>query len=100
MQNPTGQAVKGRPAVTAVAAATATVQSITLADLRAIVADLAREYPNAGSRTEKAANIYLFRHLERSESGCWYIGSETDPDAEYIVAGQSCTCQDHSRHGS
>jgi hypothetical protein len=78
----------------------ATGQSITLADLRTICADLTREYPAAGTRVEKAANIVLFRHLERSESGVWYVQSETDPDAEYIVIpGHSCNCQDHTRHG-
>jgi hypothetical protein len=84
-------------------AAPATVQGITpnvdLTTLRAIVADLQAAHPAAGSRVEKGAALFLFRHVERSASGAWYVQSETDADVEYILAGDQCTCQDFSRHG-
>src|SRR2546429_6563767 len=79
--------------------ATSIVPNIPLADLRAIVADFAAMHPAAGSRVEKGAMIFLFRHVERSASGAWYVQSETDAAVEYIVAGDQCTCVDFQRHG-
>jgi hypothetical protein len=74
-----------------------TTPVISVDDLRLLVADLQREYPESGNRPEKAGQIFTYRPIERSPSGAWYVGSESDPDAEYIVAGHSCTCQDYKR---
>jgi hypothetical protein len=75
------------------------VPNIALADLGQIVADLQAAHPAAGCRVEKGAAIFLFRHVERSASGAWYVQSETDAKVEYILAGDQCSCQDFSRHG-
>ncbi len=74
-----------------------TLPSVSLATLRALVPELEATYPQAGARVEHAALIVLFRRVERSGSGAWYVQSETDRDIEYIVAGGQCTCQDYQR---
>jgi hypothetical protein len=75
------------------------IPNVDLATLRAIVADLQAAHPAAGSRVEKGAAIFLFRHVERSASGAWYVQSETDCEVEYILAGDQCSCRDFERHG-
>jgi hypothetical protein len=79
--------------------ATSIVPEISVSNLHQIVADLQAAHPAAGSRVEKGAALFLFRHVERSASGTWYVQSETDAAVAYVLAGDQCTCQDFQRHG-
>jgi hypothetical protein len=76
--------------------------TITVGDLQAILADLAERFPAAGPRLQHAAFIATFGRVERSTENSWWVGSERDPNAEYLVleAQGTCTCQDWQRHGS
>jgi hypothetical protein len=75
--------------------------NVTLADLRAIVADLHRVHPEAGARVEHGAYLALFGRCESDTGTSWWVGSERDAHREYLVMPQhgTCTCQDHQRHG-
>jgi hypothetical protein len=87
---------------TATAPATLSIASTTtLADLRALVAQLRTEYPQAGPRLDHAAFIVTFRDVERGAgAGLWWVQSETDPNQTYMVtAGERCVCQDFARRG-
>jgi predicted nucleic acid-binding Zn finger protein len=73
--------------------------TITVDQLRTLVADLAREFPQAGQRVQHAAMIVLFRRCEQGEGRGWWVQSERDDEVEYIVLDDQCTCQDYQRHG-
>ena len=77
--------------------------SITLATLRAVLADLE---PLHGQRAVRAANIVACRAIEPSYSpGGWYVQSESDPDTDYIVLHVqgldrwTCSCRDWQNRG-
>jgi hypothetical protein len=73
--------------------------TISVEALRQLVADLERDYPAAGQRVQHAAYIVLFRRCEQGEGRGWWVQSERDDEAEYIVLDGQCTCQDYQRHG-
>src|SRR3954453_5175200 len=76
--------------------------SVELATLRALVAALRTEYPQAGPRLDHAAFIATFRDVERGATpSTWWVQSETDPNQTYLVtAGERCCCQDFARRGT
>jgi predicted nucleic acid-binding Zn finger protein len=73
--------------------------TISVAQLRALVADLEAQYPAAGQRVQHAAMIVLFRRCEQGEGRGWWVQSERDDEQEYMVLDSQCTCADYQRHG-
>jgi hypothetical protein len=66
------------------------------------MADLTRRYPEAGHRVQHGAFLAIMGHVERSTPRSWWVTSERDPQAQYLVleAHGTCTCQDFARHGT
>jgi hypothetical protein len=63
----------------------------------AAVAERARQaLPQCGGRVDKAVQIVLAGDVIPHEDGRFFVGSQSDPDTQYVVAGE-CDCQDSDR---
>jgi hypothetical protein len=79
-----------------------TTPNLTIHSLQAIVTDVRRAHPQAGTRLDHATFIVLCREVERGTSpGIWWVDSESDPTRSYmVIAGKACVCQDFARRGA
>ena len=74
--------------------------AISLATLRAVLAELHAQEPEHGARLDRAASIVAIRSIERTAGG-YLVESERDPGTFYLVTlspfGAACICQDYRR---
>src|SRR5919199_4870 len=83
-----------------------TPPQFSVATLAEVLAEIEAAHPEYGQRPIHAAAIVVGRKIEAGESGrAWYVGSESDPEAVYLVgyaAGfdlWSCSCKDYQQRG-
>jgi hypothetical protein len=85
--------------------ATSAAPTFSLATLRAVLAEMATAEPERGQRWTRAATIVALRSIEPTAQGNYWVGSEMDPDAEYIVCylpafdAWGCNCKDFQQRG-
>jgi hypothetical protein len=77
--------------------------SVTVAELRELVAVAARRHPEQRARIEKAATILLLRSIrpDRLYVDTYDVESESQPGTFYSVdwAVKVCQCMDYQRRG-
>jgi hypothetical protein len=79
--------------------------AFSLATLRTVLAEMQAAEPERGQRWVRAATIIALRSIEPTASGNYWVGSELDPDAEYIVCwlpdfdAWGCNCKDFQQRG-
>lgn len=100
MAVPSGQSQEGMTPMTARQLTTATV---TIADLRQVVAAAAARQPEARSRIEKGASILLLRSIvpDPEYAWTWSVESATEPGTTYSADTSVgvCDCPDHQKRG-
>jgi hypothetical protein len=83
-----------------------TTRVFPLATLAEVLAEIEAAHPEYGQRPIRAASIIVGRRIEAGESGqAWYVQSETDREADYLVGCApefdlwTCSCKDHQQRG-
>jgi hypothetical protein len=85
--------------------ATSPAPAFSLTTLRIVLVEMQTAEPERGQRWVRAATIVALRHIEPTANGNYWVGSELDPDAEYIVCylpsfdAWGCNCQDFQQRG-
>ena len=79
--------------------------TFSLATLRTVLAEMQTAEPERGQRWTRAGSIVALRSIEPTPNGNYWVQSEMDPDAEYIVCwlpdfdAWGCNCKDFQQRG-